>query len=315
MATSPSDWVHAVGLDCNNAIWVWFKKGQKIYKRLGTRKHHGPGWLLGHGGIPHICCLYPGTAGAVGLSMFVMASAWPYAGEFVHAFLYRKWAYQVVSPPTLPCRGCNTTTTVTSSKNPSCSGDSVTLTATVTDNDGSNVPTGTVTFSSNKDGPLCSNVTLDATGKATCTLTTLSTNTHTITATYTPTANSGFNSSTGTLSQVVETCVSQCGCNVPTTLTITFSGNETGSGTLTWSAAQQQWMGLIAISCGGGNTSVNLRCGGGIWNLTGTSSTACVFPLTSANAGGSCTPFSQTFSITGNANCCNGVHFTATVTA
>jgi hypothetical protein len=85
----------------------------------------------------------------------------------------------------------DTTTTVTSSPNPSTSGQSVTFTATVT---GSGVPAGTVTFAEGST-VLASNVTVDGTGHASFSTTTLSVGSHTITATFT--GNSGWLGSSG----------------------------------------------------------------------------------------------------------------------
>src|SRR4051794_10628268 len=81
---SPSDWVQMIGLDCNDALWVWFKRR----------------------GVPSVCCLYPGTAGAVGRNLYDIAHGWPFAGEFVHRFLYRIHGYTIVQPPVVPCVGC-----------------------------------------------------------------------------------------------------------------------------------------------------------------------------------------------------------------
>jgi hypothetical protein len=103
---SPSDWVYAIGLDCNDAIWVWFRHGQHIIAR--THEHPGP--EIGVGGVPSVCCLYPGTAGAYGRELYDLAQVWSYGGEFVHAFLYRKQGYTIVGPPVLPCLGCGVTT-------------------------------------------------------------------------------------------------------------------------------------------------------------------------------------------------------------
>jgi len=93
-----------------------------------------------------------------------------------------------------------TSTTVTSSLNPSVFGQSVTFTATVTS--GSGVPIGTVQFKvdgSALGGP----VTLDGSGVATLSTSSLAVGSHVITAEYSGDAN--YNASTGTLlsSQVV----------------------------------------------------------------------------------------------------------------
>ena len=88
---------------------------------------------------------------------------------------------------------------MTSSLNPSTSGQSVTLTATIT-GAGTSVPTGTVKFT---DGTttLASAATVTA-GKATFTSSTLAIGSHSITAAYTGTG--GFTGSTGTLTQTVQ---------------------------------------------------------------------------------------------------------------
>src|SRR5260221_12183671 len=77
------------------------------------------------------------------------------------------------------------TTTVASSKNPSCSGQSITFTATVTKSGGPNTPTGTVTF---KDGAstIGTGGLSGSGGIATATFSTssLSVGSHSITAVY-----------------------------------------------------------------------------------------------------------------------------------
>jgi hypothetical protein len=109
------------------------------------------------------------------------------------------------SLPTQTVNPANTTTSVTSSVNPSNFGQSVTFTATVAAVlPGAGTPTGTVTF---LDG--ASNIgtgTLNGSGVATFTTSTLAVGSHTITASYATDGN--FNSSSGPLSgnpQVVST--------------------------------------------------------------------------------------------------------------
>ncbi len=89
-----------------------------------------------------------------------------------------------------------TATAVSSSLNPSLLGQSVTFTATVTSPGGT--PTGTVQF---KDGVnnLGTAVTLNGSGQATFTTSSLTAGTHTISAVYTPNV-AAFGGSTGTLS-------------------------------------------------------------------------------------------------------------------
>jgi hypothetical protein len=86
------------------------------------------------------------------------------------------------------------TTKVISSANPSVSGRSVTFTATVSANEpGSGTPTGTVTF---KDGgKVLGTATLDASGKASYSTSSLSVGAHSITAVYSGDGNFGGSTS------------------------------------------------------------------------------------------------------------------------
>src|SRR5205814_2192993 len=93
----------------------------------------------------------------------------------------------------------NTNTSLASSANPSTYGQSVTFTASVSGNPGNN---GTVTFSEGST-VICGSVPLNSSA-ATCSTSTLSATTgspHTITAAYS--GATGFQSSTGTVSQTV----------------------------------------------------------------------------------------------------------------
>jgi hypothetical protein len=109
-----------------------------------------------------------------------------------------------------------TTTTLGSSLNPSVSGQSVTITATVTAASGNTTPTGTVQFK--VDGSAAgSAVTLNG-GIATYTSSTMAVGTHSITAVFTPASNAAFNASTAAaLSQVV---------NAPPVATTTTLGSS-----------------------------------------------------------------------------------------
>ncbi|MDO7845075.1 Ig-like domain repeat protein [Hymenobacter sp. M29] len=115
---------------------------------------------------------------------------------------------------TFTVTAATTSTTLTSSANPSVFGQSVTFTATVTNTNGSATPTGTVTF---KDGATTIGTgTLNGSGVATFSTSTLSVATHTISAVYG--AATGFSASTsGNLSQVVNAA--------GTTTTLTSSAN------------------------------------------------------------------------------------------
>jgi hypothetical protein len=82
-----SSWVYAFILTCDDKLAVWFKRG--VHHR-----HH-----VATGGVPGVCCLYPGSNAA----LYYLAVAWWSAGHFVHRFLYRIMAYQIVAPPKAPC--------------------------------------------------------------------------------------------------------------------------------------------------------------------------------------------------------------------
>jgi hypothetical protein len=97
-ARSPSDWVYAFIRTCNDELAVWFRLGQKIIHRYPV----GPGRYVGVGGVPAVCCLYPTTAGAYGRTLFNLSLSWPFGGELVWAFLYKKLPYRIVQPPPLP---------------------------------------------------------------------------------------------------------------------------------------------------------------------------------------------------------------------
>ena len=93
------------------------------------------------------------------------------------------------------------TTTVTSSQNPSLSGDPVTLTATVGPA-GPPTPTGTVSFTSNGTAiGGCSALTLSSQLTAACTTSSLAVGTDAIVATYS--GDNNYSSSNGTFSQLV----------------------------------------------------------------------------------------------------------------
>ncbi|MGE0128799.1 MAG: Ig-like domain repeat protein [Blastocatellales bacterium] len=127
--------------------------------------------------------------------------------------------------------GSATTTMVTSSLNPSFTGQSVTFTAMVTDNSNSNpVTSSTVTF---KEGSttLAANVPLDAMGKATFTTSSLTEGVHIITAMYNGDIN--FGASSGSVSQEVNNQTMVNGnsfCN-PGAITINDSGSPPTAGT------------------------------------------------------------------------------------
>jgi len=93
-----------------------------------------------------------------------------------------------------------TTTIVTSSANPSASGQSVTFTAAVTSPAGTPA-TGTVSFTSDAT-PICSGIAVNSSGQATCPVSSLSAATHSIVAQYSG-ASAYATSSSAPFSQVV----------------------------------------------------------------------------------------------------------------
>jgi hypothetical protein len=120
------------------------------------------------------------------------------------------------------------TTTVTSSRNPSTYGQSVTFTATVRPATGLGVPTGTVQF--RIDGVAVGGFrTLNASGIVTYTPNTLSAGTHTVTATYT--GDGVFSTSTSpNLSQVVNKA------NTTTTVTSSLNPSTLANNPVTFTA-------------------------------------------------------------------------------
>ncbi len=142
---SPSRWVSKVFLTCDNMLAVQFRRGQHIKKVLP----HGPGAYLGQGGVPHVTCLYPGTQGEWAERLYQLAEVWSYGGEWLHAFLYKKFGYQLVAPPD-QCGGCATSCSLSLNPAGPSDGQAVDVICTVTNTDGSSTkgdaPKGTVTF-------------------------------------------------------------------------------------------------------------------------------------------------------------------------
>ncbi|MCB0048647.1 MAG: Ig-like domain repeat protein, partial [Caldilinea sp.] len=146
-------------------------------------------------------------------------------------------------------------TTLSSSANPSIVGQSVTFTATVTDDVGSVLPTGTVTFTVNGVDVVASLVS----GVATYITDTLTVGSHVITATYG--GDAGFLGSTDDLIQVVNQATSSTaltsGTNPsvfgqPVTYTATVSAVAPGAGTLT---------GVVTFTVNGAEVPVALVSG------------------------------------------------------
>lgn len=273
MARSPSDWVHKVFLTCDNMIAVQFNRGMKEMRVA----EQGPGALLGHGGVPGPCCLYPGTQGELAESLYDLALVWPYAGEWVHRFLYRKFGYQVIAPP-LACGGCETKCELTSSVNPGGEGNGIVFTARVTNLDGSptkgDAPSGRVEFW--VDGELVCNVPLPEqepdTGnyqEAECTWP-CALGTHTVQALYFP-DEADFAQSSASLSQVCQSSggISTPCCpatTVPATLYVTWISTTPGcecldgaSTRIDYDAVAGAWQGS-GVLCGSAATTFTLQC-------------------------------------------------------
>lgn len=229
---SPSDWVSKVFLTCDNQIAVQFKYGQRVKKILP----HGPGAYLGHGGVPQVCCLYPGTQGELAETLYELAQVWSYAGEWVHGFLYKKFGYQLVAAPAL-CGSCNTQCSIQLDPASPSDGQNVTITVTVTNTDGSATqgaaPQGTVTI--RVDGSTIATLTLPNTNPDGQNYETVSTNwtatctpgaTHTVEASFTPTE-TDFAGTSCSATVTVTGCGIQTTCcpssSLPETLHVTIS--------------------------------------------------------------------------------------------
>jgi hypothetical protein len=154
-----------------------------------------------------------------------------------------------------------TTTTLTSSPNPSTSGQSVTFTATVAGTGG--VPTGTVSFTEGAT-VLASNVAVDGAGHASFSTSTLAVGTHTITATFTGTsAWLGSSGNDGGTPQVVNsatlsTTTTVAGSPNPATVgqSVTFTSTTTATGgsatgSVTFTEGATTWASNVAIDAAG----------------------------------------------------------------
>ena len=127
---------------------------------------------------------YTDTGVANGTSYFYVVTATNAEGESA----FSNEASSTPAPPAV-----STSTTLVSSPNPSTAGQSVTFTATVTS--GAGVPAGSVTFAEGAT-VWASNESVDGTGHASFSTTTLTAGSHTLTATFTGAA--GWGNSSGT---------------------------------------------------------------------------------------------------------------------
>jgi hypothetical protein len=248
------------------------------------------------------CCYYPATD----VRYFELALVWFSKGKFVWEFLgripHRIQAYRLIPLPCPPA-GCQTSTTIQSSANPSNPGDAVTFTATVTNPLGGLVPQGTVEFfdGSTDLGPGTALAGSGASATSTFTSGGLASGGHTITAVFT--GSGGWLTSQASLTQTVGGSVSTtcCGNALPTTLYATL-GNGGGcacaSGTtipLTWDGISK-WTGTGATGCGH-NITLNLSCPSGStctgFTLTYSYPDSCHASGTAVTKGGcTCNPLS-----------------------
>ena len=162
----------------------------------------------------------------------------------------------------------STTTTLGSSANPAVLGQAVTFTATVAAaSPGSGIPTGSVTF---KDGStVIGTGTLNASGQATLTTSSLTVANHTITAVYGGDTN--FTTSSNLLSQVVghaNTSVSLAASVNPAkagtyvlltaTVVVTAPGGGTPAGTVTFTDGSTK-LGIISVVAANGVITAKLQ--------------------------------------------------------
>ncbi|HEX3908790.1 MAG TPA: Ig-like domain-containing protein [Mycobacteriales bacterium] len=145
-----------------------------------------------------------------------------------------------------PAVASSTQTSLTSSENPSTSGDNVTFTAT--ESSGATHQAGSVQFSvdgTNSGSP----VPVSGSGVATFATSTLAVGTHAVKATFTPTDTADFSGSFGTVSQVVQAA------KTPTTTTLTISGNTTTGTAATLSGSVSQ-AGSVSFFDGSSTTAL-----------------------------------------------------------
>jgi hypothetical protein len=263
------------------------------------------------------CCYYPATD----VRYFELALVWASKGKYVWEFLgripHRIQAYRLIPLP-CPAAGCQTSTGVQSSANPSNSGQAVTFTATVTNPSGGLVPTGTVEFfDGNTDlGP--GTVLAGSGSSATSTFTTsgLANGGHTITAVFT--GSGGWLTTQGSMTQTVGSSVTTtcCGNALPTTLYATLSnasGCTCANGStiaLTWDGTSK-WTGTGATGCGH-DITLNLSCPSGSactgFTLTYSFPDSCRSGGTALTKGAcTCSPLSLPFTSIGMIGCgCTG---------
>lgn len=290
------EWGSYLYLTCDNKIALRFKNHTHSSKGPDGKRHS-------YGGMPTPEAFLYKTGRQDDTGLYEAALVWGGLGKFLWHVLGYHCPYTIVQPPVMPCLGCACTCTVATSGSPSQQGAAVTFTATVTNTDGSAIPAGTVSFSSDKDGSLGNGTALTSANPATSqlTTTTLSVNTHTITATFTPAA--GYQSASGQVQQVVQASGIQTGCCanlIPgnLTLTITGGGALNGSYTLTYNAGTSTWTGSGSVGSCPAN-SFGLKCTFGNWNLVGPCGVG-GFPSSSH-----CSPFSMSFT-NKDLTCCGG---------
>jgi subtilisin-like proprotein convertase family protein len=154
---------------------------------------------------------FNGTAPNGSWSLYVIDDACPDGGSIAGG-----WSLDITT-----ASAAATTTSVTSSLNPSRTGQSVTFTATV-QSGGSPVTAGTVTFSEGAT-VLAANVAVNAAGQATFSTSALAEGNHVVTATYNGTGE--FATSAGTVNQRVDNNTTVTGTTYCNTGPITINDN------------------------------------------------------------------------------------------
>jgi hypothetical protein len=256
---------------------------------------------------------------------YELAQVWSYAGEWVHAFLYKKFGYQLVSPP-VECGNCDTSCAITLNPTNPSNSQVVTITVTVTNMDGSaskgEAPDGTVVIS--VDGSTLATLTLPDNEPDSQNSASVSTNWtasctpgayHTISATYTP-SETDFASTSCSAGVTVTGCGITTSCcpsvSVPETLyaTITNADNCNGTYTLTYDGSIPGWS--LSFPGGWGNCNPTgyliLKCTSSGWTFQ---SQGNINPTNPSSV--SCSPFQLVFSATDD--CCGSFpHPVATYT-
>lgn len=112
---------------------------------------------------------------------------------------------------------------------------------------------------------------------------------------------------------------------MPSVLNVTFTGSYTDSFQIAYNVAANDWVGTGSILCGTAASNWALKCvligQSYVWSFSGDAlpGDGCGTPLINNPTSAVCSPFQLTFNMTGLGGtpptCCNGVSWTATITA